>query len=334
MAIDELFKLRVLTTSINVIKPARMKIIDTLFPESSRRGQISDQYGIDIYSGSQGIMKNISITAPAVVQDYGSRKIITLEAPRLAEKFFIPTARLNSIRAFGGQFATTTMQQEIGKGQMEMRRKFDRTREFWSSKLLAGQIVDITGTVLVDFNVPADYQPTLTGDDKWDVDTGDPVSCIREWKRLIEEAVGAVDKWVAFCGYSAMDALINNVKALALLQYSRGSQIAEEGRIARLSGVDIDEYSATYQDASGATQYYIPSGVFALVGYTADGFEEYYAPVVDDEAPGGVGNPGVGQIFFSKAWPEKDPSGYWVKGEGRPLPVMHRVGSVVYATVV
>ncbi|MEW5804879.1 MAG: major capsid protein [bacterium] len=331
--LDDLFKVRTLTTSINIIKPGRMKITDTLFPESSRRGQPSDQYAVDIYTGSQGVMKNISVSAPAVVADYGSRKVVTLEAPRLAEKFFISSARINSLRAFGSQFATTSMQTEIAKGQAEMRRKFDRTREFWASKLLSGQIVDITGTVLVDFNVPADYKPVLAGNDVWTDDASDPVNDIRGWQRLIEEAVGAVDRWVAFCGYSAMDSLINNLKATTLLQYNKGAQIAEEGRVARLAGVDIEEYNATYQDNSGTTQRFIPANVFVLVGYTADGFEEYYAPVVDDEAPGGVGNSGVGQLFFSKAWLEKDPSGWWVKGEGRPLPVMHRVGSVVYATV-
>jgi hypothetical protein len=131
-----------------------------------------------------------------------------------------------------------------------------------------------------------------------------------------------------------MDALLSNSNVTALLQYMKGSQIAEEGRIARLAGVDIEEYNATYKTDAGVTQYFIPANKFILVGWTSDGFEEYYAPIIDEEAPGGVGNDGEGQIFFAKSWTEKDPSGRWVKGEGRPLPVMHRVGSVVYATVV
>ena len=60
-------------------------------------------------------------------------------------------------------------------------------------------------------------------------------------------------------------------------------------------------------------------------------------PVVDDDAPGGVGNvtaDGNGVLYFSKSWKKQDPSGRWVKAEARPLPVLQRPGAVVDARVV
>jgi hypothetical protein len=56
--------------------------------------------------------------------------------------------------------------------------------------------------------------------------------------------------------------------------------------------------------------------------------------VIDEEAPQGVGNVGPGEMFFSKSWTEKDPSGRWIKVESRPLPVLQRPGAIVYAKVV
>jgi len=74
-----------------------------------------------------------------------------------------------------------------------------------------------------------------------------------------------------------------------------------------------------------------------LIGFCADLVDVPYAPIVDDDAPGGVGNidaKGSGVLYFSKAWPEKDPSGRWIKAETRPLPVLQRPGAVIYAKVV
>ena len=51
-----------------------------------------------------------------------------------------------------------------------------------------------------------------------------------------------------------MDAILENPTALELMKYTAGKQIAEEGRITRLAGVEIEEYIGSYIDANGDRQ--------------------------------------------------------------------------------
>ena len=78
-----------------------------------------------------------------------------------------------------------------------------------------------------------------------------------------------------------------------------------------------------------------------MIGLCDDLVDMPFAPVVDDDAPNGVGNVTYDQsgnpvpaLFFSKSWKIQDPSGRWVKVESRPLPVLKRPGAVITATAV
>ena len=215
-----------------------------------------------------------------------------------------------------------------------MRQTVDLTREFMAVKALSGQVVDRDGTVLVDYNLPAAHKPTLTGTGLWTNAASNPIKNIRAWKKLIGQNGGPINGFAAFCGSGAMDALINNDNARELLQYTAGQQIAETGRIARLSGVDIEEYDGSYLDASQVRHDLIPENVFALVGLGPNVAAELFAPVVDLQAEGGVGKGKQADVFFSKMWEVQDPSGQWIKVEARPLPVFFRPLCVVWATVI
>ena len=93
---DELFLVRVLTMAINAIKAPSMVVFNRLF---KARGHLepSDLLQFDIITGSQKIMKNISVFAPAEVRDRTGRKTVTMQAPRLSQKRFLPVAALNAL---------------------------------------------------------------------------------------------------------------------------------------------------------------------------------------------------------------------------------------------
>lgn len=328
---DNLFKVRVLTLAVNNMKSVGTKVLDRVFRR--RQGQLSDRLAFDVKSGSEAILSNVSVYAPATVQGKTSRKTITLQAPRFPQKRFISAAELNAVRGFGQQAATELMSTRIGDEQADMRLEIDRTREFMALKALGGQVVDGAGTVLVDYGFAGDQAPTLLNTDRWSQSASDPVKDIRSWKKYISDRVPSVSEWIAFCGSGAMDYLISNEKAMARLQYTAGQQIAEEGRVTRLAGVMIDEYFGTYLDGNAARQDMIGQNDFILVGWSPDSFSEQYAPSIDDDDPNGVGKGVAGQLFFSKSWKEEDPSGRWIKVEARPIPVVHRPEAIVIATV-
>ncbi|BBO80175.1 hypothetical protein DSCO28_07410 [Desulfosarcina ovata subsp. sediminis] len=334
---DNLFKIRTLTAAVNAIKAPSRRVYNRIFAPYENM-QPSDRLAFDVISGSEKLLSNISIYAPATVDDKTSRKTITLTAPRIANKRFVATAELNAYRQFGGP-GVQMMMDRIATEQKDMRGKHDRTLEFWAVNALKGVIYDSDlSTVLVDYNVDATHTPTLTGADLWTDAASDPIAKIRAWKKLIEDdSAAAIEAWVAFCGSGVMDALLGNTAVRELLKYDKGSQMAENGRIQRLAEVELDEYNGSYVDASETRQRYIGSDEFLLVGICDELAQVPYAPVVDDDAPGGVGNIGEGErgvMFFSKSWKEQDPSGRWIKCESRPLPVLKRPGAVVDATVI
>ena len=336
---DDLFKIRILTAAINAMKGPARRIYNRIFAGKEHM-EASDRLAFDIITGSEGLLCNISIYAPADVDEKTGRKTVTMQAPRLADKRFVASAELNALRAYGKQMGMELMKTRIAREQNDMRGKHDRTLEFWAANALKGKIYDkdLT-TVLVDYNMDATHKLTLTGNDLWtDGANSDPIAKIREWKRLIEDDSAAnITGWLAYLGWEVMDALIAHAKVKDFLKTDRGAQIAENGRLKILAEVELDEYNGSFLDDAGTRKRFIDSDEFLLIGLCDDLVDVPYAPVVDDDAPGGVGNidvNGNGVLFFSKSWKEQDPSGRWIKAETRPLPVLQRPGAVVDAKVV
>jgi len=328
---DKIYSIRALTAAINLMKPVKTTVLDKVFGRKKR--QTSAKFAWDIKSSNERLLKNIRVSAPAQVTDGVNRKTVTCEAPRYAEKRFIADADLVDMRKFGDQTGAELIKERLADEQFDIRGDIDRTREFQGVKALSGQVIDEAGNVIVDYNFQGAQKPVLAGAALWTDAASNPVANLRAWKKWIAQRVEA-SGFIAFCGSAAMDALISNPTALELLKYSSGKQIADEGRIAHLAGVEIEEYFGTYKDAAGAIQEMIPDNVFCLIALGAQNAAELYAPIVDSTAPGGVGNGQPGQVFASKSWTKEDPAGRWVKGESRPLPVLFQPECVVWAQVV
>jgi len=335
---DNIFKTRVLTTAVNMMETPELRVYKRYF-QGKEHLEPTDRLAIDVIAGSQRILGNISVAAPATVTTKTNLKTITLEAPRLSSKRFIGVYELNAVRAWGAQMASEMMQSRIAREQMDMRGEHDRTLEFWAVNALMGKIYDSDlTTVLVDYNLDDTHSITLTGDDLWSASTSEPIKKIRAWKKLIEDDAGTnITGFHAYVGGDVMDALLEHADVIDNMKYQRGAQIVETGRIALIAGVTVEEYNGSYIDADGTRQRFIGSDEVLLIGECADLVDTPYAPVVSDEAPGGVGNvnaSGAGVLFFSDSWKEKDPDGRWIRNEARPCPALQRPGAIIKATVV
>lgn len=329
VSLDQIFKTRVLTIAINKMRPFTTRALDLVF--GRKKGQLSSMFAWDIKASNERILKNLRVSDAAQVTNGVKRKTVTCEAPRFSEKRFIGADKLDAARK-AGEMGVELMKEKIADEQFDMRGDVDRTREFMAIKCLSGQVVDESGAVIVDYNFPAGQKPVLAAGKKWNEGGVDPLVNFRAWKKYIAQRV-AVDKFVALCGSDAMDALIGNEAIGDKLKYAAGKQIAEEGRIAFLASVQIDEYFGSYRDKDGNIVDMVPANAFILIGIGPDTAAELYAPTVDLKDDAGVGTGKDPNIFFSKSWEEEDPSGKWVKVESRPLPVLFQPECIIFATV-
>jgi hypothetical protein len=328
---DNLFLTRSLTEAVNNIKPVKTPIIDKVF--GKKKFLPDSRFAWDIKTGSERILRNLKVGEPAQISTKAGKSTITCGGTRFSEKRLITAADIENLRQFG-TMAPELLATQIADNLEDMRGKVDRTREFMASKALTGVIVDDEGTQLVDFSFAGAQTPVLVGKQLWTDSESSPIANIRAWQKLIVQAVGQVDSWVAFCSSTAMDALLGNVNIRDLMKYIMGDQIAKSGRITLLADVEIEELLGSYINSSAVRTDMIAAGYFALVGVSPQNAAELYAPAADLDDSQGVGSGKPASMFFSKSWAEQDPSGRWVKVEARPLPVLYKPESIVYAKVV
>ncbi len=321
----ENIRARILTLAVNQMAPTRTPILDKVF---GRKLDSLDTNTIEIKitKGTRTLMAAIALDAAATVTTTDFHTKITLPAPRFSEKELITAAKLAQIDAAMGRGHKAKLKEEVSLLQSDKKAKFDRTREFMAVKALEGVVVDGDGNQLADYGFPAALKPVMAGTDLWTDAASDPMEAIEEMKReIIIQSDGAVTEWVAWAGKDVMAALRRHPRILELAKSELGASIVRKGHISELTNTTIETHEGYYRDGSNTVQQMIPDNVFVLVGLCPDGAGEAYAPVVDLEAGGGVGSDGKPQIFFSKMWDEEDPSGKWVKVEGRPLPVLGRL---------
>jgi hypothetical protein len=327
---DALFRARNLTEVVNKIKTVKTEILDIVF--GRKKYQTSSLISWDVKSGTERILKNLKAADPAQIQKTAGKAMITVEAPRFAPKRFIPASKLDSLRRLG-DVAPELIADAVNDELTDMKAAIDRTREFQAAKALSGQIVDDAGVVLVDYGFSGTQTPTLAGKAKWTDSESNPLTAIRAWKKIIIQAVGDVSRFVAFCPSDVMDSLLTNPALSELIKYNIGAQVAEQGRIATVAGVEIHEILGSYLDSSAVRHDMVAATYFILVGIAPENAAEMYAPVVDLADPNGVGKGQAASMFFSKSWDEEDPSGRWIKAEARPLPALLKPECVVYAKV-
>lgn len=330
---DSIFRSRILTEAVNNIKTVPTLILDTVF--ARKKYELSEQLAWDVITGNETILKNLKATDASSIADGVGRKTVTTAAPRFAEKRLVTLADLNALRGFGEQFRPELMARKIAEEQADMKAKIDRTREFMAASCLDGKIYDSDGTtVLVDYGLTGTHTVTLTGTDLWTDTESNPLKKIRAWKKLIAQAVNTVDRFVAFVGTDAMDALLENAAVKSYMQYQMGAQIAQSGRIVRLAEVDLVEYSGSYVNGSGTRTDLIGAKYFKLVGISNENAAELYVPTLMLSDPSGVGKGQAAQMFSSDSWEQKDPDGRWIRVESRPLPVLFKPDCIVNAKVV
>lgn len=327
---DRIFETRNLIAAVNAMRPVKTPVLDKVF--ALKEKSLSSYIEFDVEKDSEGVQVSVPSGSPANVINKDGFDTVVVPAPRFSEKVSIKPSDLDRIRKMGSE-APAVLGDLVGRNLANLRARTDRTREFMAIKALSGTVVDGSGATLVTYTFPTGHTPTLTGTAKWNDASSNPLGDLRGWKKKITAATGgAVEQFCAFCASDVMDAILAHEKIRDLLKNIAGKDIAENGRIGKLAGIEIEEVLGTYK-SSGTRVDMMPSGYIAVVGIGYGNTAECYAPAEDFEAPDGIGSGKNPNVFFAKSWDEKDPSVKWIKAEARPLPVIKRPGCIVYAKV-
>lgn len=330
MNIESVFETRNLVAAVNRLKPVRTPVLDKVFAVKDR--SLSSNIQFDVETDAEGVQASVPSGSPARVVNKDGYDTVVVPAPRFPEKSFIKPGDLDRIRAMGSN-APMMAAEMAGKILANLRARTDRTREFMAVKALSGVVVDGSNNQLVSFTFPDGHKPTLTAKNKWSDSESKPISDLRNWKKMITAATGgAVDIFYGFCAADVMDALLEHPKMLELFKNQMGQQLAEEGRIRRAAGVEIEEVLGSYKTADARVDM-MAAGYIAIVGVGYGNTAEGFAPPEDFKAPDGIGSGQLPDVFFAKSWEEEDPSVRWIKTEARPLPLIKRPGCIVYAKV-
>lgn len=327
------FKIIEQTMAVNMMQRPKMPVYERHF-KPKEHGQPSDTVRFDVISGSEGLVKNIALNAPATVDEKTKRKTITMSPTRLPLKRQVATAELVGARAFGEAFALEQMDARIDRENFDMVNKILRTMEWYGCSALQGKVYDSDlTTVLVDYNLPSSHQVTLEGGDRWSEAASDPNDKLIELKEVIEEDAGTViSGWLLYAGSNVYRSMLMNSTILKLINYRQKQSMAKIGDVQEVLELEVEKLSGSFVDDNGIRRRFLDKDTAVLVGLCDDLVDAPYGAVVDDDCPQGIGNVDIGgamQLLFSKQWKEQDPSGRWTKVEARPLPVLRRPGAVI-----
>ena len=333
---DELFSYRVLTAAVNQMKAPARKIFNRFFAPVAK-GVPSGLIQFDVISGSEEVLGRIRLDEPSTFENNTHRVTKTLEAPKISNKRLILDSDIQDYRKIGSKMSVEMMKDRIAQEQLDMLNKHYRTLEFWSANALRGAIYDSDlSTVLVDYGLATTHTTDLTGTDLWSDTGSQPINKLRYLKKLIEDDCDTeIKSWVAYMGSEAMDALLEHADTKAWLDGTmEGVKVIEDGRIARIAGIELIEYNGSF--LSGSTRYrFIETDHMLLIGVCDNMVECPYGTLAYKSAPGGIGNQVNGQMamFFSDAEKKWDPDGMFIRVSARPVPVLKRPDAVWYAKV-
>jgi len=270
----------------------------------------------------------------ANIQDEMVRKQRTAQTAPIKEKKVLSQSTLTWSRR-PGQDARETAQQKLRDEMEDLDGKVERLGEWMIWEALQGELVVDQNDVqfAIDYGIPTTHQqtPVDLGDAWWD-DEGNArvISNLLKMARIVEEDSGHVVTDV-YMPSEVMDAIIEaeSVKheiGEAQLKEER----AQEGRLTRLAGLNLETYDAAYVDQTGTKRKFIGDDRILMLAngpeVEGDVIKRKTAPATDPRAEG---NPGK----FSKTWFEEDPSPRQALIEYHVLPVIKRPENIYTAKV-
>lgn len=337
-----------LTRAINQIPAVETFFLDRIFTGVSQ--EYAESLAIELIQGDRRLAPFVSDVEAGVIVDKtrAEKRTVTLPRMRPKKRFSAPELLQQRFPGQQGPFASPEVisaarNQRIALELQDLKNICVRTEEWMAVQACLGSLsVDAENiNFAIDFRIPGDNKPSLTGKDKWNYHesdlTGDPLADMEDWCAIVSKATGYRPDTII--GPTApIRSLITHPKVKELLNL-RNYDVGALSRGAatfkgNLAGVNIYEYNNTYVDKDGTSHDMIPSTQVILLPMNSPHFIRHYGQIMDlGEEQGDALMAPVAMPFFAKSFKESDPSALWFLAESRPLPVPHWPEQIIVATV-
>lgn len=284
----------------------------------------------DVVSGSRKLAKYSTVGAEAHISALEPRTRINTEVLYLREKKVIDEATKNFIDKIG-QFDVPYGEQLLTDELEALDRMIENTKEKarWEA-LTTGKlhIQQVDPPIYMKIDYGFDSNHLATAGTLWSTTTSsNPLSDILDWKKLISR-----DSWVtptdAYMNQTVMQYLVENSAVQTLLQYTVGNDLARNGYISVLAGINLNVYDISYVNDDGTVAQFIPDTKFVMLAKTGMG-KEFTGPIDVPTDTGAVTQ--IGKVSYS--WSTKDPVDTWILVGDSFMPAIQNPDQIVSATV-
>lgn len=330
------YSFKTLTTAINNIKPVSRFILDTVYKPNQNFANIIE---VDKIEGAKTLAPFVAPMQGAKILKKLGQSTQVIKLPRIRIKKAVSAKDLLLTKDAGqniyiGSAAdiAKAKQQKIARELEDLKNRTVGRHEWMAARSLSGSISyeDDDLKFNIDFGMPSENKPVLSGNNVWGGSTSDILKNIRAYKKMILNATGS-NPDLAILGSDAVDKFLADEKIQKLLDNRSVAigtvKVDNTNYLGKVLGVDFYEYGEKYVDENGDAQDLIDAGAVVFINTKAR-FVHEFGVIEDLEAEGAVA-----QQFFSKMWEEKDPSGLFLLSESNSLPIPYQPDAVVYATV-
>lgn len=139
----------------------------------------------------------ISGAESPTVAFYGTSQY-EFEPAEWREKVILTHKDMHGIRKLGTKEDVERASEIIARNVSDLLMRLENRMEWMRWQAMKGSLTHTAKDVSynVDYKVPADCKPTLTGVDKWDQSTSDPMDDILEWLEKYQDNVAIPDKFL------------------------------------------------------------------------------------------------------------------------------------------
>lgn len=248
----------------------------------TERGVSTTSVSVEINNGVLNLLPTGKRGAPASQGTSGKRKLKSFEIPHIPHEDVVTAGEVQNVRAFGSETELQTVMGTVNDKLITMSAKHDITLEWFRAGALRGDVLDDTGTSIINWFTEFGVAEKVVDFNLDSADT-DVDAKVREVLRHIETNLmgDTMSSVRALCSPEFWDAFTGHAKVREAYRFQQGQNLMRDDmrKGFNFQGVTWEEYNGLAVDKEGTPRRFIPAGDvrFAPLG-TFQTFRTFFAP--------------------------------------------------------